>query len=464
MAIQNKFSDYEPPQFAKPAKRNQVLEGLDAFSSGQEAGATIMDRFVKTQELMRARAMRDAAGKVLDGAMKAEADIDDGALDVRANIKSELDPYVNALKVGRPQPPKAVPTGGVTQTTGPDGQPVTTPEKDQVIETDFGPVSLTKMLLLGRQQTVIETNITNRKRDMWFKVIAENADNPTVVDVAKAKIAELMSQDKARLDASESGWNNASNLMNAKDPNKPQGDSLAEEKFAETKRHNAELERQADARITGTEDERATKKGEREAQRSVPTVAGTHTEANDATAAKEYRKRFQAFKSTEQLVTALKQLRAKYPKGTAAALNRADAAKAKSLSTQLMLAAKEAANLGVMSSTDYTFIQQLVPSDPLGFSIDSEGYNAQFDAVLDYGKAQMRGYGESYLKGGADPAFANFSLSDQQEGAAPGGKAPAASPKVPPTKGVRMKFPDGSTKIVPPDQVEHYKQWGEVVQ
>lgn len=164
--------------------------------------------------------------------------------------------------------------------------------------------------------------------------------------------------------------------------------------------------------------------------------------AQDADSAKKLRTSYEQSNNLQRALGTMKRIRETV--GTEV-LEREDVAEGQQAAAEAKLALKELAKLGVLSSTDYTFLDQLLPADPTSFDFVpfSDPIMAKIEKAIESANAREEVGRKTYLA--------------QGEGAAPSAPppAPAASPAQAGGGGtVRVRSPSGKLGSIPRSSLE----------
>ena len=162
-----------------------------------------------------------------------------------------------------------------------------------------------------------------------------------------------------------------------------------------------------------------------------------------------------AYEQSQNLQRALQQMKAVRDRVGPELLEREDVAEGQTAASEAKLALKELARLGVLSATDFMFLDQMIPSDPTSFDWVpfSDPIMKKIDQAIEAAGAREKTALGAYL----DPKTA---ASGAPEGEPTASKGPPTQADVDPGGRVRMRFPDGSTKWVPADRVEEMRELG----
>ncbi len=167
--------------------------------------------------------------------------------------------------------------------------------------------------------------------------------------------------------------------------------------------------------------------------------------ANTSDDAKKLKEAHESKSSFDSKIQEMIDLRQKYG---GELMNREAVARGKQLSKDLLLEYKNMAKLGVLSKSDESIINSIIPEDPLGFS--AAGALGQ-DPILHTLKK---------FKQDSDKDFSTRVATRTRTGA-PQGFKPSGVAAAPAS--VRMRAPNGKIKMIPGDQVSAAKKAGAVV-
>ncbi len=167
--------------------------------------------------------------------------------------------------------------------------------------------------------------------------------------------------------------------------------------------------------------------------------------ANTSDDAKKLKEAHESKASFDSKIQEMIELRQKYG---GEMMNREAVARGKQLAKDLLLEYKNMAKLGVLSKSDESIVNAIIPEDPLAFS--AAGVLGQ-DPILHTLKK---------FKQDSDKDFSTRVATRTREGSPQGFKSSgvAAAPA-----SVRMRAPNGKIKMIPGDQVSAAKKAGAVV-
>lgn len=183
--------------------------------------------------------------------------------------------------------------------------------------------------------------------------------------------------------------------------------------------------------------------------------------AQDKQSADALRKFNAAANSLRGSLTIMKTIRDKYKggfQGLTSAERASDQAKARQAAADALLATKDMNVLGVLSATDYTILNALLPQDPSAWVFGAgDPIMAKIDGAIEQVDAKEKASAGAYLKRGATPPggggertlSVTTDTGTPEQGAAP---APDAAGDV-----VRLQAPDGRIFRIPRARAPSYR-------